>query len=119
MRGEYDPINATIYEILRDDGNAEGHIAIANWTLESILSWWTNSSFSFRHSRPGFNFARRVTAVIKQLNGVGAPVWSYKLHNCWPEIVNPDNLSYKDSDIAKVQVTLNFDKVEEAIDFRN
>jgi len=112
LRGEYDPINVTLYEVLRDDDSAP----IANWTLESVLSWWTNSSFSVIHSRPGFATSRRVTATIKMLNGLGNPIWAYRLHRCWPEVISPDSLTYKNSEIATVALTLNFDKVEEAID---
>lgn len=115
LRGEYDPIQAVLYEVLRD-GSTKGK-AIANWTMESVLSWWTNSSFNFQHSRTAFRDARRATVVIKQLNGAGDPIWAYRLHNCWPEIVSPDSLSYKSSDIATTAVTLSFDKVEEAINF--
>lgn len=117
LRGEYDPVNATLYELLRDSGSSSQIFSDRNMTLEALLQWWTNASFSFKHSRSGFTQARQVDVLIEQLNGTGGTIWAYRLLRCWPQILNPDSLDYKNSDISKVQVTLNFDKVIELTDF--
>ena len=104
LRGEYDPVVAVFYEVEGFDTDI---------TVKALMAWWTASSFDFVNSKPGRPEDRRANVVIEQLNGVGDPIWTYILHRCWPEIVSPDNLSYKSSDVAKTQLTLNFDKCEE------
>jgi hypothetical protein len=114
LRGEYEPITATFYEIIQDSSaSVSSTTEDYSLTLEALLQWWTNASFSVQHSRSGFEAARRVDVLIEQLNGTGGTIWAYHLLRCWPHIMNPDSLSYKDSEISKIQVTLNFDKVIE------
>lgn len=118
LRGEYDPITVSLYEITKDIPSQRGNRpvdfrAISNLTAESILSYWTNTTFDFKQSRNNYPDARRATVSIYQLNGLGEIIWGYKLYRCWPETVSPETLDYRDSDIAKTRLTLHFDKVEE------
>ncbi len=113
LRLEYDPISIKFYEILRDS-NSEAYL---NYSAQVISNWLSRSSFDSKNSRQGFARHRRISAFIMQLNGLGETIWSYKLLRCWPEIITPDALNYKVSDISKVQILLNFDKVIETREF--
>lgn len=106
LRGEYDPIDVELYELVNTDNDKVE-------TLEAVVSWWKNSSFDFRGSNPAKPDKRRIIVTIAQLNGLGVPIWEYRLWRCWPEVITPDRLSSRDSDISKIKLALSFDKLEE------
>lgn len=113
LRLEYDPISIKFYEILRDS-NDEAYL---NYSARAISDWLSKASFNSKNSRQGFARHRRISTRIMQLNGLGEIIWTYKLLRCWPEIITPDALNYKISDISKIQISLNFDKVIETREF--
>jgi hypothetical protein len=52
-------------------------------------------------------------AELSMLDGYGTDVWTYYIYDCWPIKVTPDDLSYSGNDIAKITVTLRYNKAQE------
>jgi hypothetical protein len=47
------------------------------------------------------------------LDGLGNPIWTYYLVNCWPSKITPSDLSYAMTEIADITVTLTYDRALE------
>jgi len=100
----WNPIEFTFYEKLR--GNTDE-------TAELIYKWWGKIMLALTDStqRPVSEYYKR--GHLQMLNGVGNPIWTYFLYDCWITKVSPSDLAYSDSDIATISVTLRFNKAEE------
>jgi hypothetical protein len=108
LRLEYDPINVSLYEIITDDEENPRNI-----TSEVIYKWWTSTVFDIIRLKSHPPEFRRQDIVIEHLNGLGKIIWTYILHDCYPLIVNPSQLSYRTNEIATTQLQLNFDAAEQ------
>jgi hypothetical protein len=100
----WSPIEFTFYE-KADDRVDE--------VAERIYSWWGQTMIALTRSTHNRVTNYYKSAVLQMLDGVGHPIWSYYLYDCWPQKVSPIELSYSDSDIATITVTLRFNKAEE------
>lgn len=104
----WNPIEFTFYEKLR--GNEGVYVDEA---AERIYRWWGETMIDLQRSvhNPIANYYKR--AQLQMLDGVGYPVWTYFLYDCWPQKVSPIELAYSDSDIATITVTLRYNKAQE------
>lgn len=103
----WSPVEFTFYEKTR------GNDVQVDEAAELIYQWWGQTMINLNTSehRTPTDYYRR--AHLQMLDGVGNPIWTYYLHDCWPQKVSPIDLSYSDSDIATITVTLRFNKAEE------
>jgi hypothetical protein len=104
----WNPIEFTFYEKLRGDPGD-----FTNEAAEKIYKWWGEAMIDLQRSihNPIATYYKR--AQLQLLDGVGDPVWTYFIYDCWPQKVTPIDLAYSDTDIATITVTLRFNKCEE------
>lgn len=118
LRVEFDPIAIVLYEITIDSIRDQRPVANVDLGAKAALRWWTKGAFDYQNSRMNFPAARRIPIDIYALNGVGGIIWSYKLLHCWPEVIIPDGFDYKSSEIAKIRLTVQFDKAIQQLAFQ-
>ncbi len=53
-------------------------------------------------------------ATLRMLDGGGSPVWTYNIYDSWPMKVSPSDLSYSDTDISTIAVTLAYARAKES-----
>jgi len=98
-------VEFTFYERLEPPTEDQAAKFIYDWWAKSMI--WVEQSV---HGAPG-DYLK--TAELSMLDGIGYPVWKYMLYDSWPSKVSPSDLSYADSDIAEIAVTLRFAKCRE------
>ena len=54
------------------------------------------------------------TVDLDMLDGVGKSVYKYRMYDCWPSKVSPSDLSYVDSEICDITVTLQLNRYIES-----
>jgi len=100
------PIEFTFYERLNSGGTTDD-------AAEKIYKWWGETMINLQESslNQTSDFYKR--AELTMLNGLNETVWKYYLYDCWPAKVTPSDLAYSDSEIARISVTLRYNKAEE------
>jgi hypothetical protein len=106
------PVEFTFYETLRG-GDAHGIGEQVDEVAERMYAWWGQSTIALTESRQGSPTDYYKRAQLQMLDGIGSPVWTYYLHDCWPQKITPIELAYSDTEIATITVTLRFNKAEE------
>ena len=104
------PVTFTFYELA---GTVSSTI---NKTAELIYNW---RSLSMVDSATGLHKPPSVymkTVRLSMLDGDGLAIWKYVLYDCWPSNVDPADLSYNDSEIADISVTLQYSRAVEGKD---
>ncbi len=99
----WNPIDITFYEAYQDQPDI----------CQSIYDWWAKSVVDLNtstYSKPE-DYLKQCT--LSMLEGAGNAVWKYNLGGCWPSKVTPSDLSYADTEIADVTVTLCYAKAVE------
>lgn len=132
-KNRWKPIEISFYERLRggnpETGESTGERPLTNQVAELIYGWW--SGFTGRDGSRGRNgvIDIRRSAIggapqsyyrpvqLQLLDGVGNPVWTYHLADCWPVRVTPSDLSYADTEIATITFTLRYNKAIESREF--
>lgn len=110
------PIEVAFYERVsgvggaRNDPNATGGYDKA---ASLIYKWWAETLININNSLHGNLTAYRKPAEVAMLDGLGNAIWTYYLVNCWPLKVDPSDLSYIDSEIADITLTLSYDRALE------
>lgn len=126
-KNRWSPIEFTFYEKLSGGHSVSGYYGVGNQTnevAELIYKWWGSeeSAYSNRHTMINLSTSTQhalgpksyyKNAQLQMLDGVGKPVWTYFLYDCWPQKISPIDLSYSDSDIATITVTMRFNKAVE------
>ena len=112
----WSPIEFTFYEKLRGGDPLTGIGDQTDETAELIYKWWGETMIDLTRSahNPVKDYYKQ--AQLQMLDGVGNPVWTYFIYDCWPQKVSPTDLSYSDSEIATITVTLRFNKAQERRD---
>lgn len=107
-KNKWGPVEFTFYEKLRGQPSD-----MTNHAAELIYKWWSDTMIDLSRSihKPVVDYYKR--GELQMLDGVGNPVWTYFLYDCWPQKVTPGDLAYSDSDIATISVILRFNKAEE------
>jgi len=106
------PVEFTFYEVLRG-GDSLGIGEQVSEASERMYAWWGQVMIALTDSRHGSPIDYYKRAQLQMLDGVGSPVWTYYLHDCWPQKIAPIELAYSDTEIATTSVTLRFNKAEE------
>jgi hypothetical protein len=109
-KNKWTPIEFTFYEKLR--GNAPG--SFKNAAAENLYNWWAKSMIILQDSKQGKPRDYYKNAFLQMLDGVGNPVWTYKIYDCWPQKITPSQISYRESEISTISVILRYNKAEEA-----
>lgn len=102
------PIDFTFYE--KTNGEFDN---LTNQTAELMYKWWAEVMINLSRSVHNNVSDYYKRCHLKMLDGEGRPIWTYYLYDCWPQKISPIDLSYSDSDIATITVTLNYNKCEE------
>lgn len=102
------PVEFTFYEKLQGDSGSS-----VNQATEMLYQWWAESVAIVRESKlvPAADIYKN--AELQMLDGIGNSVWTYFIYDCWPQKISPADLSYSDSDISVITVTLRYNKAEE------
>jgi hypothetical protein len=103
----WNPVEFTFYE------KTYGSAVQTDEAAERIYKWWGEVMINLVIGDHGNVSDYYKNAQLQMLDGVGEPIWTYYLFDCWPQKVTPIELSYSDSDIATITVTLRFNKCEE------
>lgn len=116
-KNRWKPIDITFYERVQPKSENEYYSQAA----ELLYKWWGGTpyntdarSYGMIHldrSLQGQKY--RKPCQLAMLDGYGEPVWSYYLVNSWPSKITPCDLSYADTEISDITVTLVFDKAIE------
>ena len=106
----WSPIEFTFYEKLR--GTYSPSVQ-TNETAELIYEWWGETMIDLTRSVHKQVVSYYKDAQLQMLDGVGQPVWTYFLRDCWPQKITPIDLAYSDSDVATITVTLRYNKAQE------
>lgn len=97
------PVEFTFYEKVEERDEV----------AERIYDWWGRVMINLTRSGHNLPTDYYKSGQLQMLDGVGNPVWTYFLYDCWPQKVSPIELSYSDTDIATITVVLRFNKAEE------
>lgn len=108
-KNKWGPLEFIFYEVLR--GNEPG--SFKNSVAENLYEWWAKTMIILSDSKQGKPQDFYKNAYLQLLDGVGNPVWSYKIYDCWPQKISPSQLSYSESEIATISISLRFNKAEE------
>lgn len=101
---KWNPVEFTFYEVVESDTDS---------ITEFLYKWWSTFIYNL-NSSSHYDINRMYKdAQLSMLNGVGDPIWTYNLIQCYPSKVTPSELSYADSEIAETTVTLQVNKVTE------
>ena len=117
-KNRWQPIDITFYERVTSESEDAESGSYYNQAAELIYKWWggTNSGLPggvihLRDSLHGYNYKK--PCQLAMLDGYGGSIWTYYLANCWPVTVSPCDISYADTEIADITVTLSYDKAIE------
>jgi hypothetical protein len=108
-KNKWNPLEFTFYEKL--SGSEPG--SFRNAAAENLYNWWAKSMIILSDSKQGKPQDYYKNAYLQLLDGVGNPVWTYKIYDCWPQKITPAQMSYSESEISTIVVTLRFNKAEE------
>ena len=111
-KNRWNPIEFTFYERLTGTPSEDGGTLI-NSAAERIYRWWATSMIDLNNSshRPVREYYKRAELSMK--DGYGNDVWTYYLYDCWPLKVTPSTLDYTSTELAKITVTLRYNKAQE------
>jgi len=84
-------------------------------TASQIYKWWAESMVDITTSLHKPLDQYMFECQLDMLDGVGMPVWTYFMYDCWPLKVTPSELSYADTGIADITVTLRYSKFQEKL----
>lgn len=99
----WSPIEITFYEIV------DGIDVVA----QALHEWHGRATVDVRNSRVGQQSVYKQNCSLAMLDGYGLPVWMYQMFDCWPSKVTPCQLSYTDTELAEITVTLEVNKAIE------
>lgn len=107
-KNRWSPVEFTFYERLRG-----GVADFTDSAAKNIYQWWGSRMIDLESSahRSVTNYYKRAELSMK--DGLGNDVWSYYLFDCWPVKVTPSTLDYGSNDIARITVTLRYNKAKE------
>ena len=131
-RHKWNPITIKFYEILSEFGNTQaqevpteaGGIVAASTptptglfdsTANELYKWWSSRMLNVVGNyfvSPNIADLKKET-VISLLDGAGGPIWKYTLHGSFPSKVAPTGLSYSETGMAEISVTLQYDAAQE------
>jgi hypothetical protein len=98
-KNRWRPLEFTFYEVLDDECDIAAR-AMYNWHAQIMFN-----SPEYHHNPPRL-YLKPVR--LDMLDGTGQSYWIYEMLDCWPTKVTPSDLSYADTAIADVTVTMRF-----------
>lgn len=107
-KSRWKPVEISFYEVV--DGNKG---KMKSKVGEAIYEWWSNTMLNIITSSFHKPIDYLKPCVLAMLDGAGNATWRYELCDCWPQRVTPSDLSYVETEIADITVTLRFDKAVE------
>lgn len=105
---KWNPIEFTFYE--KTTGKDDD---LTDQAAELIYKWWAESTAIISESRHTFPSLYYKNAELAMLDGVGRPIWTYFLYDCWIQKTSPSDLAYSDSDIATISIIMRYNKAKE------
>lgn len=111
-KNRWQPLELTFYEVLRDNKDAPPDRSM---TAEMMFKLWADKAIKLSRSS-GFDPQSFCSdAQLDMLNGIGTPIWTYKIYRTWPIKISPSDLSYSSSNISEITATMRFDKAIEEV----
>lgn len=111
-KNRWSPIEFTFYEKLSGTSGEDGG-SPTDSAAKRIYQWWGSTMINLRASSHNAVTEYYKRAELSMKDGYGKDVWTYYLYDCWPIKVTPSNLDYANSDIARITVTLRYNKAQE------
>jgi hypothetical protein len=109
-------VEFTFYEKLSGgSGDNKSSGLVTDDCAQRIYRWWAETTLVIRESRHNSPDQYMKTAQLQMLDGNGGSIWNYFLYDSWPCNVNPSDLSYLDTDLAEISVTLRYSKAREGL----
>lgn len=102
------PVEFTFYEKL------QGGSSLFSQAAQLIYFWWGSTMINLETSLHNEPSQYLKNTQLDMLDGSGDSIWSYFLLDSWPSKVSPSDLSYTDSNIAEISVTLSYAKAKES-----
>jgi len=112
-KSRWRPIDVTFYERIFESEAGEKATSGYDQPAELIYQWWSKTMINIDNSLHGELNDYRKPSQITMLDGLGNTIWAYYLAQCWPTKVTPSDLSYAETEIADITVTLSYDKAIE------
>lgn len=114
----WNPIDITFYERVSQIEESQYY----DQPAKLLYKWWAGTPYGTAGGMIHLDVSLQGTKYKKpcqlaMLDGYGQPIWSYYLANAWPVKVSPCDLSYADTEIADITVTLSYDKAIEERSF--
>jgi hypothetical protein len=106
-------VEFTFYEKLDGSVDDDGKGDLTDQPAKMIYEWWAKTMINLDtglHNDPS-TYLKNCQLNLE--DGFGDPIWEYHLYDCWPAMVSPSELTYSDSNIAEITVTLRYSKVKE------
>lgn len=107
------PISMSFYESLKDSDDPLGGNTSFNAVARSLYQWWANSMYNSNTSLHGSMQNYLKDGILKMVDGVGDPIWTYNLYNCWISKITPSDLDYETNGLTEFEITLCYDKAIE------
>jgi hypothetical protein len=113
-KNRWKPIEFTFYEIFRGDPGRNTYTrTFVDNCAELIYDWWAKTMISLTTSSQSVPQEYLAQGRLQVLDGVGTATWEYNLLDCWPVRVSPSDMSFTDTEIADISVTLRYQKAYE------
>lgn len=128
-KNRWKPIEITFYERLTgtesrfassQDLNDQAARLIYRWwggTPDGLVGGVVHLDVSSVGAPGGGALDYQKPCQLQMLDGLGNAVWTYYMADCWPVRVTPSDLSYADTEIASITVTLRYNKAIERKSF--
>ncbi len=126
-KNRWGPIDITLYEVFAGwkstaprtpwSRGVRSEDNLTDQTAKLIYNWW-GKVIDLRRSTLTryFSSDRHLLhrhCEIAMLDGGNEIIWKYQLFNCWPIKITPSELSYQDTELASITLTVRFDKAIE------
>ena len=100
-KSRWKPIKMNVNEVIDDSGIV---------TMEFIKRWYEEVMINNKYGVLNRAADIHKTCQITMEDGVGYPVWIYKLYNCWISNISPSSLSYSANEISTTEIELSYDR---------
>jgi len=105
------PFDITFYEVYK--GDAE-NMYQTNTTASMMYNWWASTMIDITISLHNDVRDYYKDAILQLLDGSGSKTYEYFLYDCWPSKISPSDLSYSESALTEITVTLCYNKAKES-----
>jgi len=108
---KWKPVVMTFYETIHVSQSQ--NFPTGNVTAKLIYDWRSKTMADVNTGIFQKPSAYMKTCVLAMLDGDGNTIWKYSLYDCWPSSTDPCDLSYTESEISEISMTLQYSRAIE------